>query len=367
MALGDDMSDQPCVPSNLIGPDGRVHLTALAKAGGCGSKRAPDALARITRHLRDTFREADYADLLVGLDVSDDAAVWRVSDDRSLIFTVDFFAPIVDDPYDYGAIAAANALSDVYAMGGRPFLALNLAALPSALPDEMTVAILRGAAEKAKEAGAVIAGGHTIDDDEPKFGLAVLGEVHPQCIGTKAGARAGDLLLLTKPLGVGIIATAAKAGEAEAAHLALAVESMKRLNRVAAEALGGLPLHAVTDVTGFSLLGVSWEVAERSKVQVRVHYSALPFLPGAGQYAEALLFPGASGRNKRSYQAHITFAPFLEYEQQLLALSPETSGGLLISLPPHDAEQYLANIRASGGEAWVIGEVMAGEPQVLVD
>jgi selenide,water dikinase len=309
------------------------------------------------------FNEVDYPDLLVGLSLADDAAVWKVSDERALIFTADFFTPVVDDPYVYGAIAAANALSDVYAMGGEPFLALNLAAFPPNLPEEMIVAILRGGAEKAKEAGAIVAGGHTIDDEEPKFGMAVLGQVHPGRIWTKAGARPGDQLLLTKPLGVGLIATAHKGGEADPAHLATAAEWMARLNKAAAEALKEGAVHAATDITGFGLLGHAWEVAERSGVRLRIRFDALPFHPGATHYADELLFPAGASCNMADFGAHVTFAPRLEYEQQALAYCPETSGGLFVSLPPAEAQAFLDRYK----EAWVIGEVLDGEAHIDVD
>jgi selenide, water dikinase len=325
----------------------------------------------VTRHLADVFDESAFPNLLIGLAVADDAAVWRLDAQRALIFTADFFTPVVDDPYDYGAIAAANALSDVYAMGGEPFLALNLAALPANLPEEIIAGILRGGAEKVHEAGAVVAGGHTVDDDEPKFGLAVLGIVHPERIGTKGQARPGDLLLLTKPLGTGIITTAFKADEAAPEHIATAVEWMKRLNKDAALALRGegdllAPLHAVTDVTGFGLLGHGWEVASKSGVRLRFRYDDLPFHPGAQQYAEDLLFPAMANNNQSDYGQHIAFAPHLEYEQQLLSFCPETSGGLFISLPPDDAEAFLRRYRALGHTAWVVGEVLPGEPGIEV-
>jgi selenide,water dikinase len=323
-------------------------------------------LARVTRQLGSIFNEADYPDLLVGLSVADDAAVWKVSEERALIFTADFFTPIVDDPTTYGAIAAANALSDVYAMGGEPFLALHLAALPAQLPEEMIAAIMRGSAAKVKEAGAIVAGGHTVDDDEPKFGLAVLGEVHPQRVWTKAGAQAGDVLLLTKPLGVGIITTAFTAGEARAEHLATATASMARLNQAAARALRGLAVHAATDITGFGLLGHAWEVASKSGVRLRIRYDALPFHPGAWEYAEALLFPAGANRNREDYGAHLTFAPRLEYEQELLASCPETSGGLFITLAPEEAHEFETRCRAQGQEVWRIGEAIAGEPHLEI-
>ena len=312
------------------------------------------------------FREADYPDLLVGLSSADDAAVWQVSAERALIFTVDFFTPIVDDPYAYGAIAAANALSDVYAMGGEPFLALNLAALPQKLPEEMVVAILRGGADKVREAGAIVAGGHTIDDEEPKFGLAVLGNVRPERVWTKAGARPGDQLLLTKPLGVGLIATAHKGGVADPVHMARAAEWMARLNKAAAEALRAGTVHAATDITGFGLLGHVWEVAERSGVRLRLHFDALPFHPGAFHYADELLFPAGASCNMADFGAPVSFAPRLEYEEQALLYCPETSGGLFVSLPPAEAQAFLARYQAVGHEAWAIGEVLEGEAHIEV-
>jgi len=302
----------------------------------------------------------------VGLATPDDAAVWKLDDERALIFTADFFTPIVDDPYDYGAIAAANALSDVYAMGGQPFLALNLAAFPIGLPEEMIAHILLGSADKAREAGCVIAGGHTVDDDEPKFGLAVLGQVRPNQVRTKAAARPGDVILLTKPLGVGLIATAAKAGEAQPEHMALAVEWMKRLNKTAAAVLREVSPHAVTDITGFALLGHAWEVASRSDVRLRIEFERLPFHAGALDYAEALLFPAGANNNMADYGEHVTFAPHLEYEMQLLCFCPETSGGLLVTLTQHEADAFLSRYSALGQEAWLIGEVLEGNPTIEV-
>jgi selenide, water dikinase len=298
--------------------------------------------------------------------VADDAAVWKVSADRALIFTTDFFTPVVDDPYAYGAIAAANALSDVYAMGGEPFLALNLAALPANLPEEMIVAILRGSGAKVKEAGAIVAGGHTIDDDEPKFGLAVLGYVHPDQIKTKAHARPGDALILTKPLGNGIITTAFKAGEAAPAHIADATRWMMALNKDAASALRGGPAHAVTDITGFGLLGHAWEVASKSGVRLRLRFADLPFLEGTFGYADDLLFPAGANRNMTDYGAHVTFPECLSYEMRLLTYCPETSGGLFITLPSSEVASFLGRYQALGHQAWVIGEATEGQPGIDV-
>lgn len=281
--------------------------------------------------------------------------------------TVDFFTPVIDDPYDYGAIAAANALSDIYAMGATPFMALNLAAIPCDLPEEMLAAILRGGAEKVREAGAIVAGGHTIDDDEPKFGYAVLGMVHPDRIGRKSGAAAGDRILLTKPLGVGIITTAFKADLAAPEHVATAVEWMKRLNRQAAQALGAADRpHAVTDITGFGLLGHAWEIASQSGVRLHLRYADLPFHAGALAYADDLLFPALANNNMADYGPNVTIAPGIEYERRLLIYTPETSGGLLVTLPAEDAARFTEAARALGQPVWDIGEVVAGDAAIEV-
>lgn len=303
----------------------------------------------------------------MGLTLADDAAAWRLNAEQALVATVDFFTPVIDDPYDYGAIAAANALSDIYAMGATPFMALNLAAFPPDLPEEMLLAILRGGAEKVREAGAVVAGGHTIDDDEPKFGYAVLGMVHPDRIGRKSGAVVGDQILLTKPLGVGIITTAFKADLAAPEHVATAVEWMKRLNRQAAEALGVVDRpHAVTDITGFGLLGHAWEIASQSGVCLRVKYADLPFHAGAFAYADDLLFPALANSNMTDYGAYATFASGIEYERQLLLFTPETSGGLLVTLHPDDAARFAEAASALGQPVWRIGDVVAGDPAIEV-
>jgi selenide,water dikinase len=314
----------------------------------------------VLRPLRATFREADYPDLLVGLASPDDAAVYRISDEQALILTTDFFTPVVDDPYTYGAVAAANAMSDVYAMGGQVVLALSIAAFPPQLPARVVGEILRGAAEKVAEAGGVIAGGHTIDDDEPKFGLAVLGTVHPARVGKKGGARPGDRLLLTKPLGVGIITTAAKGDQADPAHLAAAVESMLRLNRRAAELIQRVDFHALTDVSGFALLGHACEMAQHSGARLRFHLDQLPFLPGAREYAGQWLFPGGACNNQRTFQAQVAFHD-LSADLQMLLFTPETSGGLLVALPPAQAERLQHLCRDAGQSIWPVGDVVVGE------
>jgi selenide,water dikinase len=321
----------------------------------------PEALAQVLRPLRGLFPAEQHPELLVGLSVSDDAAVYKLNEEVAVIQTLDFFPPVVDDPYDYGAIAAANAMGDVYAMGGEVVLALNISAFPQDLPAEITAEILRGGAEKVAEAGGVLAGGHTIDDDEPKYGLSVMGQVHPDQVWTKAAARPGDVLVLTKPLGVGIITTALKADVVARPHVAAAVESMKTLNREAARLLQRVGVHAVTDVTGFALLGHGYEMAEKSGVQLRFYVGRIPFLDGAREYADMRLFPGGTCSNERAYEHAVTFAPGIEEEVQQLLYTPETSGGLLAAVPPGKLKELTALFDAAGHPCWVIGEVRAGK------
>ena len=296
----------------------------------------------------------------MGLGSPDDAAVYRVSDELALIFTLDFFTPVVDDPHTYGAIAAVNAMSDVYAMGGQVLLALSIAAFPAQLPAAAVSEILRGAAEKVAEAGGVIAGGHTIEDKEPKFGLAVVGTVHPGRVVRKGGARPGDVLLLTKPLGTGLITTAAKGDAADPSDLDAAIQSMLRLNRRAAELAQQVELHAMTDVTGFSLLGHACEMAEQSMASLLFRVDALPFLPGVHRYAGEWLFPGGTFNNQRAYGPQVTFHG-QEEEMQALLFTPETSGGLLIALSPAEADHLEALYREAGEPAWRVGSVVEGE------
>ncbi len=320
----------------------------------------PAVLTQVLRPLQNLFPQSRHPELLVGLSVSDDAAVYTINDEIAVIQTLDFFTPVVDDPYDYGAIAAANAMSDIYAMGGRVVLALNICAFPPNLPQEMIAEILRGGAEKVAESGGALVGGHTIDDNEPKYGLSVMGLAHPERILTKAGAQPGDMLILTKPLGVGIITTALKGELADPAHVAAAVQSMKMLNRQAADLLQQLDVHACTDITGFALLGHGSEIAEKSGVRLRFEFGKLPFLDGAVEYAEENLFPGGSCKNQRCYQEHVTFDAGLSEEQQLLLFTPETSGGLLAAVPPGELSRLERLFTASGQFYAVIGEVEDG-------
>jgi selenide,water dikinase len=302
-------------------------------------------------------------DLIVGLEGGDDAAVYRISREQAIIQTVDFFPPVVDDPYDYGAIAAANAMSDVYAMGGEVLLALNIAAFPATLPVEVINEILRGGAEKVAEAGGVVAGGHTLTDEEPKYGLCVTGIVHPDSVITKAGAQVGDSLILTKPLGVGLITTALKAQEADPEHIEGAVKSMLRLNRAAAQAMQEVGVNACTDITGFALLGHAWEMAERSKVGLKISVSALPVLPGALDYAARGFIPGGLVRNRHYILENdrAILPEGLSEEMIDLLFCPETSGGLLISVPPDRLTLLQELLTQRGEEHWLIGEVIEGD------
>ena len=313
------------------------------------------------RPIGSIFKSSDYPDLLVGLDSPDDAAIWRLDDSRALVVTTDFFTPVVDDAYDYGAIAAANSLSDVYAMGGTPFLALNIAALPPDLDPELSAEILRGGAEKTREAGVVIAGGHTVQDKEPKYGLVVVGFVDPQRTLTKGGARPGDRLVLTKPLGFGVTTTALKREQADPADVAEAVSWMKRLNAAAGKLALGAGLRGATDITGYGLLGHGLEVAQASGVRLRLHYRQIPFLTNARHYADAGTFPGGAFDNRHYFTGRVRFAPDLDEISQMLLFDPQTSGGLLLSVPAERLDGLLERAADLSQPAWVIGEVIKGD------
>ena len=300
------------------------------------------------------------------MDSPDDAAVWKLDEERALVVTTDFFTPVVDDPYDYGAIAAANSLSDVYAMGGEPFLALNVSAFPPKLPAWVLADILRGSAEKVIEAGAVIAGGHTIQDEEPKYGLMVLGFVHPDKMLSKRGARPGDVLVLSKPLGFGCTTTALKKGKAEPEHVREAVAWMTRLNREASRLAVRHGAHAATDVTGFSLLGHGWEMAEASGVGLRFRLADIPFVSGARRYAEEWHFPGGSADNRLYFGRHVTFAEHIAEHEQMLLFDAQTSGGLLLAVPPENLSALLEDAARSEQPLWVVGEVVEGDSITVV-
>jgi selenide,water dikinase len=297
--------------------------------------------------------------LLVGLDTSDDGGVYQLTDDIALVQTVDYFTPIVDDPYMFGQIAAANALSDVYAMGGEPKTVLNIVGFPiKKLPHDVLAMILKGAADKTKEAGAVIAGGHSIDDQEPKFGLSCTGVVHPDRIFKNVGAKPGDKLILTKPLGVGILTTAIKFAKASEKQEADATNVMATLNKVAAEVLKDYHPHAVTDVTGFGLLGHGFEMASGSDISFEINYGSVPLIEGTVKHAKAGVIPGGSKSNHKWLEKNIDYDASLELHDQLILCDSITSGGLLISLPEEEAEAYIKEMTEKAPfAATVIGQV----------
>lgn len=310
------------------------------------------------------FDASMHPNLLVGLGVADDAAVYQIDAETAVVATLDFFAPVVDDPRDYGAIAAANAMSDIYAMGGEVVMALNIAAFPEDLPSAVQTAILAGAADKVIEAGGVIAGGHTIWDPEPKFGLSVMGLVHPGRMLLKAGLRPGDILYLTKPIGTGTILSAAKEGKADDAWVAGATESMLRLNRHASHLAREAGLSAATDVTGFGLLGHLWEMAERSGVAVTVESGSVPLLHGARECSAMGVHTGGEGRNREWVGENAAIDPSVEADIAALLFDPQTSGGLLLAASPERAPALDAAFRRDGEPLYRIGEVRAGRPGI---
>ena len=298
---------------------------------------------------------------MVGLAAPDDAAVWRLSEDKAIVVTTDFFTPVVDTPYEYGAIAAANSLSDVYAMGGMPFLALNIAALPDNLPTEISTEILRGGAEKAHEAGVAIAGGHTVKDKEPKYGLVVIGFVDPRKMISKSGLKVGDKLVLTKPLGGGVTTTALKQERASISDVQEAIEWMSRLNKTAGQLATEFNLRGGTDITGFGLLGHGMEMAQASGVSLHVEYSKIPFLGGARGYAEQGIFPGGAFDNKGYFEKNVQFDEKLAEPAQMLLFDPQTSGGLLLGVPQGKLGAFEQRAKELNQPIWVVGEVRAGQ------
>ena len=322
----------------------------------------PAALAQVLR--RSALAQYSHPDLLVGLQTSDDAAVIRLSPDLALVQTVDFFAPVVDDPRAYGSIAAANSMSDVFAMGGEVLVALNIAAFPDDLPGEILAEIFAGGAAKVAEAGGIVAGGHTVTDPEPKYGLSVTGTVHPERILTKAAARPGDAVFLTKPLGTGAITTAMKNGAASGEAATAAISSMSTLNLAAARTARGVGLHACTDITGFGLLGHGSEVATKSGVRLRLSAGAIPLLPGAYDLAAAGHLPGGLDRNRDHFAADpdagVSVAAGVDPVVEALLYDPETSGPLLLTSPPAMSAALRAAFEAADLPLWEIGDVAEG-------
>lgn len=299
--------------------------------------------------------------MLVGTETGDDAAVYRLNDHTALILTVDFFTPITDDPYEFGSIAAANSLSDVYAMGGKPLLALNVVGFPAELARDMLGDVLRGGYDKAAEAGCLIVGGHTVDDPEPKYGLSVVGVVEPGKEVSNAGAKPGDLLVLTKPLGTGIITTAGKQGTAPAEVLKGAVKIMATLNKNAAEAMTAVGVNACTDITGFGLMGHLRSMVRGSRVGARIDFGKVPVLPGAWDLLEQGTVPGGTHRNLHAVMDDTKWRPELTEQQQLLLCDAQTSGGLLISVPRGKVDALLSRLEDLGvSPAVVVGEITDG-------
>jgi selenide,water dikinase len=341
------------------------RLTSLAHGGGCGCKLSPKVLADILAAMP---AAGVFPDLLVGTETSDDAAVWRLNDSQALVATTDFFMPVVDDPHDFGRIAAANALSDIYAMGGTPILALAIVGMPvGVLPAETIGAILAGGASICREAGIPIAGGHSIDSVEPIYGLVALGLVHPERVLRNSGGKAGDVLVLTKALGVGVLSAAFKQGRLDESGYAALIASTTQLNALGAHLPSMAGVHAVTDVTGFGLLGHALEIARGAGLEVQIEAGAPALLDGVEALATAGVRTGASGRNWESYGAAVTLPPgFADWRRDLLT-DPQTSGGLLIAVAPDAAEGVVARARGAGFAATrVIGRLTEGAAGVRV-
>ena len=353
---------RPGSPAALPG----LRLTDLTECGGCAAKLGADVLAEVLAGLG-TIAGPAPADLIAGLDPPDDAAVYRLTDDLAVIGTVDFFPPLVDDPATYGAIAAANACSDVFAMGGRVLFALSVAAFPEAMEPATMAAIVGGAAAVVREAGGTLAGGHTIRDPEPKFGLAVVGVAHPDRLLRKGGARPGDMLLLTKPLGTGLLVSGARQGRSSAADLAAAITWMRALNRAAAEVLVAHGIRGATDVTGFGLLGHGLEMARASGARLVFEAAALPALAGALALAAAGVETGGAGHNRRFVAPALEVASGVDDSLVVLVHDPQTSGGLLAAVPHTLLDAVEAEFAASGVPFWRVGRVEAAvEPGVAL-
>jgi len=329
-----------------------VKLTKLANCAGCGAKVGAGVLAQLLDGLK-VHRDEN---LLVGFDKSDDASVYKVSDELALVQTVDFFPPIADDPYLFGQIAATNALSDVYAMGGEPKLALNLLCIPEDMPKSAVHELLRGGYDKVYEAGAIITGGHSILDPEPKYGLAVTGFVHPDKVLTNSGAKPGDMLLLTKPIGIGVLTTGAKADLTSQESMELAYRMMTTLNKSARDAMVKYDVHACTDVTGFALMGHAFEMAEGSDVEITLHVDEIDLIPEALELARMGILPAGMYRNRRYAEPGVD-AGDVELAKQDLLYDPQTAGGLLIAVSAKDADALFEELKTTVPSAQRIGTV----------
>lgn len=330
-----------------------VKLTTLCTTGGCGAKIAPGNLSDIISKLPVVKDE----NLLVGFDYADDAGVYKLTDDLAIIQTLDFFPPIVDDPYTFGRIAATNALSDIYAMGGVVKTAMNIVAFPEFLDFEILGEILRGGAEKVAEAGGVLCGGHSIKDNEPKYGLSVTGIAHPDRILSNNGAKPGDILILTKNLGIGIVTSAAKVDMDTENAFEMAVESMTLLNKYACEAMEGFRVHSCTDITGFSFLGHLKEMTEASGVSAIVYKDQVPYIPAAYKYAGEFVITCAAQKNRRHVGESVEFVD-VPFEMEEILFDPQTSGGLLIAVDSADAPALLDKIKVKNPAAAIVGQIV---------
>jgi len=324
----------------------------------------PKALAQV---LRRVDFPADPEKLLIGLDKADDAAVYSLTEEIALIQTLDFFTPVVDDPYLFGQIAAANALSDVYAMGGQPILAMNIVGFPSCLEAEILAQILQGGADKVAEAGASLCGGHTVVDEEPKYGLSVTGTVHPDKLLSNSGIKEGDLILLTKPLGTGVMVSAIKGGLTESDENNPAVKSMLTLNNIALKYFDQYQINACTDVTGFGLIGHLLEMSENSSLQLKIDASEIPIFAGVRDFAESGLLPAGAYKNRDNYQEFVSETGKRDQTLYDLMYDPQTSGGLLISVAEADAAELLIDLYAEGLDVTVIAKAVKGEKGVKIE
>ncbi|CAM4102966.1 selenide, water dikinase SelD [Comamonas aquatilis] len=343
------------------------RLTSLSHGGGCGCKIAPGVLSELLA--KSNLPKQFFPNLLVGTETADDAAVYQINDEQAIVATTDFFMPIVDDPFDFGRIAATNALSDIYAMGGTPLMALAIVGMPiNVLPHDVIAKILEGGESVCRDAGIPLAGGHSIDSVEPIYGLVGIGIVNPKHMKRNADARAGDVLILGKPLGVGILSAALKKNLLDDAGYAAMVKATTQLNRPGADLSKLDGVHALTDVTGFGLLGHGLELARGAGLTARIDSAKLPVLPTVQGFAEQGVITGASGRNWASYGEQIELAASITDAQRALLTDPQTSGGLLVSCAPEVAEQVLQLFAAQGfAEAAVIGHMQQGQPKVVVD
>jgi selenide,water dikinase len=342
----------------------KFDLLTTVESGGCSAKLSASKLAEVLKDIPTPRHER----LLVGMETHDDAGVYKLTDDIAIIQTVDFFPPVCSDAFEFGQIAAANALSDVYAMGGTPVTALNLMMFPSTrVPLEVLAEILKGGMQKVNEAGAIIVGGHTIDDYPPKYGLAVTGTVHPERVITNAAARAGDVLVLTKPIGSGVIIAGNRIGEVSAADYQNALDTMKLLNKNGAQVMQEFAVRCATDITGFGLLGHARKMALASKATLKIRSTAVPFLPGAFELADKGCIPGAAFRNQEFIEHGCRFHPALDFTGKMLLCDAQTSGGLLMCAPAQAAETLIEKLAAAGyPRAAIIGEVVDKENTDLV-